>query len=51
MENIKIEIRKKLKDNPLCSCCGKEYEQQSGNFFYSDSHIYAGNKGFFRICK
>ena len=51
MENIKIEIRKKLKDNPLCSCCGKEYEQQSGNFFYSDSPIYAGNKGFFRICK
>lgn len=51
MENIKIEIRKKLKDNPLCSCCGKEYEQQPGNFFYSDSPIYAGNKGFFRICK
>ena len=51
MENIKIETRKKLKDNPLCSCCGKEYEQQLGNFFNSDSPIYAGNKGFFRICK
>lgn len=51
MEDIRIETRKKLKDNPLCSCCGKEYEHQSGNFFYSDSPIYAGNKGFFRICK
>ena len=39
MEDIRIETRKKLKDNPLCSCCGKEYEQQSGNFFYSDSPI------------
>lgn len=51
MEDIKIETRKKLKDNPLCSCCGKEYGQQLGNFFTSGSPIYAGNKGFFRICK
>lgn len=48
---IEIETRKKLRDNPLCCCCGTEYDAQQNNFFHSDSPIFAGNKGFFRICK
>lgn len=48
---IEIETRKKLKDNPLCCCCGTEYDTQKNNFFHSDSPIFAGNKGFFRMCK
>ena len=48
---IEIETRKKLKDNPLCCCCGTEYDTQQNNFFHSDSPIFAGNKGFFRMCK
>lgn len=48
---IEIETRKKLKDNPLCCCCGTEYHTQQNNFFHSDSPIFAGNKGFFRMCK
>lgn len=48
---IEIETRKKLKDNPLCCCCGTEYNTQQNNFFHSDSPIFAGNKGFFRMCK
>lgn len=48
---IGIETRKKLKDNPLCCCCGTEYDTQQNNFFHSDSPIFAGNKGFFRMCK
>ena len=52
-ENMQIEIetRKKLKDNPLCCCCGVEYDTQQNNFFHSDSPIFSGNKGFFRMCK
>lgn len=48
---IEIETRKKLKDNPLCCCCGNEYDVQQNNFFHSDSPVLAGNKGFFRMCK
>ena len=48
---IEIETRKKLKDNPLCCCCGTEYDTQQNNFFHSDSPIFFGNKGFFRMCK
>lgn len=48
---IEIETRKKLKDNPLCCCCGNEYDTQQNNFFHSESPIFAGNKGFFRMCK
>lgn len=46
-----MQIEKKLKDNPLCCCCGTEYDTQQNNFFHSDSPIFAGNKGFFRMCK
>lgn len=48
---IEIETRKKIKENPLCCCCGVEYDTQQNNFFHSDSPIFAGNKGFFRMCK
>lgn len=34
-----------------CSCCGKEYVSQSGNFYASDSPLYAGNNGRMTICK
>lgn len=33
-----------------CSCCGKEYDKQSGNFTPTRSQIYAGNGGYSTIC-
>ena len=33
-----------------CSCCGKPYSKQKGNFSASYSPIYAGNNGYVTIC-
>lgn len=34
-----------------CSCCGKEYKGQKGNFPVSNSVLYAGNNGYVTICR
>ena len=34
-----------------CSCCGKKYTKQKGNFPYSNSPLFAGNGGYVTICK
>lgn len=33
-----------------CSCCGKPYTKQKGNFSASYSPIYAGNNGYVTMC-
>lgn len=33
-----------------CSCCGKAYPKQKGNFSASYSPIYAGNNGYVTMC-
>ena len=33
-----------------CSCCGKPYDKQKGNFPISYSPFYAGNNGYVTIC-
>ncbi len=35
----------------ICTCCGKEYPTQKGNFPVSNSMLYAGNNGYISICK
>lgn len=35
----------------ICSCCGREYKTQKGNFTISNSVIYAGNGGYITVCK
>lgn len=34
-----------------CTCCGKEYSKQAGNFPTSNSVLFAGNGGYLSICK
>lgn len=34
-----------------CTCCGKFFSKQIGNFFASRSPLYAGNNGYLSICK
>lgn len=34
-----------------CSCCGKEYTVQKGNFLITNSSLFANNGGFLTICK
>ena len=33
-----------------CSCCGKRFKKQSGNFSYSQSPIYSGNNHYLTVC-
>lgn len=35
----------------LCSCCGREFPVQKGNFFVSSSVLFAGNDGYLTTCK
>ena len=34
-----------------CTCCGKKYTKQKGNFPFSNSPLFAGNLGYATICK
>lgn len=34
-----------------CSCCGKEYTTQRGNFLASKSILFQGNNGYITICR
>lgn len=34
-----------------CTCCGKEYSKQAGNFPSSNSILFAGNGGYITICR
>lgn len=48
----KIEEIKKIEDDAYkCSCCGKKYNKQYGNFLSSASILYKGNGGYTTICK
>lgn len=56
--NVKIDPKIKLqKIQPLpdqtykCSCCGKEYDKQEGNFYKTRSVLYQGNGGYLTFCK
>lgn len=47
---------KKIEQDPdgikyKCSCCGKEYTAQKGNFPVTNSMLYEGNNGYLTICK
>lgn len=34
-----------------CSCCGKEFPSLKGNFFISNSVLFAGNEGYLTTCR
>lgn len=34
-----------------CTCCGKMYTKQKGNFPFSNSPLFAGNGGYVPVCK
>ena len=50
-----VKIKKIEKDPEgtkyKCSCCGKEYSSQKGNFPVSNSMLYEGNGGYITICR
>jgi hypothetical protein len=52
-KDVKVgRILPKDKDtNFKCTCCGKEYKVQKGNFPASRSPLFAGNDGYVSICK
>ena len=37
--------------NYKCTCCGKVYTSQKGNFPTTNSPLYAGNNGYLSICR
>lgn len=51
MQVVEIKTKKIIVGNPVCCSCGIDYKTQQGHFFQSNSPIFAGNKGFFRVCK
>lgn len=46
----KIEAQRKG-ETYRCSCCGKVYTAQRGNFYTTNSPLYAGNNGYTTICR
>ena len=42
---------KELRHEFHCTMCGKKYTVQKGNFYYSQSPLYAGNEQYMSICK
>ncbi|MCL2798109.1 MAG: hypothetical protein FWD58_08675, partial [Firmicutes bacterium] len=46
----KIE-RESEKPGCKCSCCGKVYPMQKGNFSVSNSKLFAGNGGYITMCR
>lgn len=44
---IEMEPNRKF----VCSCCGKEYNTQKGNFPVSNSILYKGNNGYITVCR
>lgn len=40
-----------VKETYKCACCGHKFSQQSGNFFASQSPLYAGNNNYMPICR
>lgn len=51
-KNAKINKIEKVEDRIYkCVCCGKEYQTQKGNFYYSNSVLYEGNNNFVPFCK
>jgi len=47
----KINYQEEEKRKYYCTCCGKPYSKQDGNFSKSVSPLYAGNNGYVHICK
>lgn len=46
----KIIAEEEDKRQYYCSCCGKPYPKQKGNFSATYSPLYAGNNGYVTIC-
>ena len=46
----KIHYKEEEKRKYYCSCCGKPFTSQKGNFSISYSPLYAGNNGYVTIC-
>ena len=46
----KIHYKEEEKRKYYCTCCGKPYSTQKGNFSISYSPLYAGNNGYVGIC-
>ena len=55
-KNIDPSVKIKLSDlaeecGYTCTCCGKRYKTQRGNFLTSNSILYAGNNGYVTVCR
>lgn len=44
-------IRSSAKATYKCTCCGKEYQKQAGNFVLSLSPLYESNNGYIPLCR
>ena len=51
MPKIRIQESDSAKEH-VCTCCGKSYQKQAGNFYKSNSSIlWQANNGYIPICK
>lgn len=51
-KNVKLNRIDATKNEVFkCSCCGKEYASQRGNFLASKSILFQGNNGYITICR
>lgn len=55
--NSKLKISRVATDADIdtrkyyCTCCGKGYTTPKGNFYKSNSQLYASNDGYVQVCK
>lgn len=50
--NVKIKLGDLAEDfSHICTCCGKRYKTQRGNFLTSNSILYGGNNGYLTVCR
>lgn len=52
-KNVKVGriMAEEERNEFYCTCCGKKYTKQKGNFPFSNSPLFAGNLGYATICK
>lgn len=51
--DVSIEQRINPEEDKIyvCSCCGKKYKRQVGNFSQTNSVLYKGNNGYVTVCR
>jgi hypothetical protein len=49
--NASDEDIRRLESPFQCTCCGRRFKKQIGNFYHSESPLYNGNNHYISVCK